>query len=110
MTGKVEFFDKKNDIYGQYTIGGVKRKHQDYLTGSITRNGEYAGEVYGNYMGYMDISNKRYWDLRENHNYYRPLTAVGPDCLPSDSTKRADSNILRTGDFDKAQIEKESIE
>jgi hypothetical protein len=53
-------------------------------------------------MGYMEFSTKRYWDLRENHNYYRPLTAVGSKSLPSDSTKREDSNVLRTGDFDKA--------
>jgi len=66
------------------------------------KGGEYCSEVYGNYMGYMEFSTKRYWDLRENHKYYKPLQAVGPASLPSDSTKREDSNVLRTGDFDKA--------
>jgi len=62
LTGKMEFHDTQNNLYGEYTFGNVKKKTQDYLSGQVTHNGKYLCEVYGNYMGYMEFGVKRYYD------------------------------------------------
>ena len=36
ITGKLEFNDVENGLYGVYTFGGVKKKVQDYFSGHIT--------------------------------------------------------------------------
>ena len=47
----------------------------------------------------MDINGKRYMDIRAMNDYYLPLVDMNADItLPSDSTKRADSVTLKTGD------------
>ena len=56
LTGTVDFKDEQNNITGTYTFGNVKKKHQDYFKGELTQNGRFAGEVYGTYMGYMEMS------------------------------------------------------
>lgn len=94
MTGRLDFKDVANNIYGQITFGCVKKKTQDYFKGEIYQNGKYAADIDGNYMGFMDIYGKRYFDVRELDRVWNPLSARGPSSLPSDSTKRMDSNKL----------------
>ena len=67
MTGKIEFHDKENKLYGYYDLGSVKKKTQDYLQGQITQNGQKICDIYGNYMGYMDFNGQRYYDSRMCH-------------------------------------------
>lgn len=112
ITGTIEFTDKSNNIKGEYTFGTLvpKWKTQDYFTGKISQNGQQISEIFGNYMGYMDIDKQRYYDLREIDKVYRPLTALGEKSLPSDATKRRDSVILKTLAYDKAQEAKVEIE
>ena len=55
ITGTIVFEDKQNNLRGEYSFGNVKRKTQDYFTGSITRDGFTVSEIKGNYMGYMDF-------------------------------------------------------
>jgi hypothetical protein len=102
LTGKIEFNDKENGIYGFYEIGTVKKKTQDYFAGQITVNGQKLCDVYGNYMGYMDFGGVRYYDVREASKVYFPLKAVQEKALESDSTKRMDSVTLAMGDKDNA--------
>ena len=35
LTGKIEFHDKKNNLYGFYDMGSVKKKTQDYFAGEV---------------------------------------------------------------------------
>jgi len=39
LTGKVEFRDPKNHLYGWYELGNIKKKTQDYFTGEIHQYG-----------------------------------------------------------------------
>lgn len=57
-------------------------------------------EVYGSYMGYMDFNGQRYFDIRHNNEIYYPLNLLHMEALPSDSTRREDSNVLASGDLE----------
>jgi hypothetical protein len=35
LTGKIEFVDAVNNLYGWYELGNIKKKTQDYFTGEI---------------------------------------------------------------------------
>jgi hypothetical protein len=61
-------------------------------------------------MGYMDFNGVRYFDVREVNEVWNPLKSIRSTCIPSDSTKRVDSILLKAGDVDRAQDEKELIE
>jgi len=61
-------------------------------------------------MGYMDFSKKRYWDARESDSVSKKLVPAKGFVLPSDSTNRKDSGLLRKGQSDAAQEAKEEIE
>ncbi len=61
-------------------------------------------------MGYMDFGSHRYFDVREVHNYYFPITPMGKYALESDSSKRLDSVTLRYKTGEEAQIQKEKLE
>ena len=39
VSGKIEFHDKKNNIYGYYEIGNVPKRSQEYFEGGIFING-----------------------------------------------------------------------
>ena len=110
LTGKIEFHDKENNLYGFYEMGSVKKKAQDYFQGNITQNGMKICEVYGSYMGYMDFNGQRYFDIRHNNEIYYPLNLLHMEALPSDSTRREDSNVLASGDLEQAQRKKEEME
>ena len=60
----------------------------------------------GNYMGFIDIEGKRYFDVREMD--IREITPL-VDCLHSDSRLRIDSMALHT-DVVLAQSNKEELE
>jgi len=61
-------------------------------------------------MGYINFGSQRYFDIREVDQLYYPFKQVGHKSLPSDCTRRPDSNRLKTGDYENAQIEKIQIE
>lgn len=61
-------------------------------------------------MGFIDFDNVRYYDVREKQAICFPIFAKGAPSLPSDSTKRKDTIILRTGDVESAQAAKEELE
>ena len=62
-------------------------------------------------MGYCDFDGVRYWDVREQVNYF-PVSisksekalkgGVIPLVLPSDTTYRPDSQTLESGDVEGA--------
>lgn len=45
-------------------------KKNDFIYGEIHRNGEKVCEINGNYMGYLDVDDKRYWDARDGNVYF----------------------------------------
>lgn len=67
-------------------------------------------DIYGNYMGFMDFGNVRYFDIREIASIYQEIKPLKLFSLPSDSTRRIDSVTLRAGDVDNAQKAKERME
>ena len=79
--GKIEFHDKANEIYAYYTIGGVKGKTQEYFDGKIVYKGEDVSKISGNYCGYIDIDDKRYFDIRQVDTVYHPFKEVGDNSL-----------------------------
>ena len=91
LYGKIEFHDKKNKIYGFYEIGKVKNRRQEYFEGAVYSNDRKVCDVFGNYAGYMDFDDKRYFDVREVDDIWYPYYDLPHDeTLPSDSTKRKD--------------------
>ena len=58
----------------------------------------------------MDFNGQRYFDIRHNDEIYYPINLLKDEALPSDSTKREDSNTLATGDLEEAQKRKEEME
>lgn len=73
LTGKLEFWDEQNELYGFFEMGIVKKKTQDYFTGEIQHKKKKIADIYGNYMGYMDIGGVRFVDTREVSQYYFPI-------------------------------------
>lgn len=61
-------------------------------------------------MGFIDFDGKRYWDIREKQAIHFAVQAKGDTSLPSDSTRRKDSNILASGNIAAAQAAKEELE
>lgn len=101
MQGKVEYFDKGNDLYACITIGKVKKKSQEYFEGTIEHKGKVISNVYGNYCGYIDFDGVRYWDHREVDQVWQEYTPLPKDkVLPSDSIFRVDARTLESGDAD----------
>lgn len=75
LTGKIEFKDPKNNLYGWYELGNIKKKTQDYFTGEIFFHGKKILDIRGNYMGHMDVNGHRYFDVREVNKYYFPVSS-----------------------------------
>jgi hypothetical protein len=90
LTGKIEFNDPKNGLYGWYEMGNVKKKNQDYFSGQIEMKGQKVCDIYGNYMGFMDFSGIRYYDGRQVNNMVKEITPTD-NLLPSDALNRIDS-------------------
>ena len=121
ITGRVDFEDRVNGVTAYYEIGdgGVKKAPKDYLKGEIMVNGQSVCQIYGSYMGFLDIDGERFWDVREQDNYLpvdiskeEKVTAGGslPLVLPSDTTYRLDSQTLDSGDVEAAQLRKNEME
>lgn len=100
----------KNGIYAWYELGNVKKKTQDYFTGEVHQYGRKIKDIKGNYMGYMDIGNTRFIDVREVNKYYFPIVPNGSAALESDASKRLDSVTLRYKTSEEAQRCKETLE
>jgi hypothetical protein len=81
-------------------MGNVKHASKDYMSGHIERNGQVVVEkVFGNYMGYLDFDNKRYFDARElEKTEVIDLPLSNPYCLSSDSRNRPDIVSLNEED------------
>ena len=75
------------------------------------QNNIKVSSVFGNYAGYMDFGEKRYYDLREIKQIYHKYEDLPLEkSLPSDSTKRNDLILLAQNDNEAAQKAKEEIE
>lgn len=61
-------------------------------------------------MGYIDFDGIRYWDVREQVNYFIKGVDLDKGALPSDSRKRIDSVAYKAGDMVQAQENKNTIE
>ena len=92
LTGRIEFHDEANGLYGWYEPGTYKMKTQDYVTGRIEQNGRKVVDIYGNYMGFVDFNKVRYWDIRDMDQLWFPIEGLKVEkSLPSDSQRRIDS-------------------
>lgn len=93
--GKIEFRDSENEIYAWYNMGQVKKKSQEYFEGEIVAKGKVTDKISGNYCGYIDFNNKRWFDVREVDLVYHHYTDEDEEkTLPSDCVKRTDSRKL----------------
>jgi len=94
ITGKIEFKDEKHGIYAWYEINSPdkgKGRPRDYFVGEIRKDGVVVSKMFGNYMGYIDFDEKRYWDIRQMHNFEITGADLLKDALPSDCRNRQDS-------------------
>jgi hypothetical protein len=102
LTGKTTVVDDKNNLTAVYEIGtGGWTAAQDYLSGTIfkTDSGEKVADINGNYMGFMDLDNERFFDGRE----IKEVEVVPCDNhLDSDSRNRSDSIQLLVPDIEAA--------
>lgn len=110
LTGKIEFRDEGNNLYGYYEMGAYTIRKQDYIYGEIFKGEERICEVEANYMGFFDFDKVRYWDIREKEKTWFKVVNDDPNSLPSDSKRRKDSIALLTLTSEEAQEEKEKIE
>ena len=72
-----------------------------------------VNKIYGNYMGYADFDDERYWDLRHQDNYEitdLPLNNVDIKCLSSDARNRKDIQELKNNNIEVAQENKNTLE
>ena len=110
LTGKVTFTDEVNGLVGYYNHNGYTFRKQDYMWGEIHKNGEKVSEITGNYMGYLNFDNERYWDAREKDAIFTDMAGEGPDPLPSQASTRTDGLFYLSYSIDEAQAEKERLE
>ena len=66
--------------------------------------------IEGNYVGYLDFDDVRYWDVREKNTVYYPIAGDEPNPLPSHSAKRSDGRYFISLSVQEAQAEKERLE
>ena len=73
--------------------------------------GKVTDKISGNYCGYIDFNNKRWFDVREVDLVYHHYTDEDEEkTLASDCVKRTDSRKLSQNLVDEAQSQKEEIE
>ena len=53
-------------------------------------------------MGYIDFDGLRYWDVREQVNYFIKGVDLDKGALPSDSRPRIDTVAYKAGDMVQA--------
>lgn len=72
-------------------------------------NGKTVSTLKGNYMGFVDFDNERYWDVRDQF-IFDVIPKDISESLASDSRNRTDSVALLSGDVEQAQRNKEAQE
>ena len=77
-------------------------KKQDYIWGEITQNGRRVCEIKGNYVGYLDFDDVRYWDYREIESLNYPIIPMEAPYLPSDARNRSDAIYLLNRTIEEA--------
>ena len=95
MLGKQTYRDEANGLVATVDFGAYFFKKQDFVWGEILQNGERICEIKGNYTGFVDFDEARYWDYREGSTVNYPIVNIDPAlCLPSDSRHRTDGLFL----------------
>ena len=110
LTGKVTFTDEKNGIVAYYGFSGYMFRKQDFVWGELHQHGKKICEISGNYMGYLDFDQMRYWDAREKDHVFFPIAGEDQISLPSQASKRTDGRFLISVSLEEAQTEKERLE
>ena len=111
LSGTITFVDEANGLRGYYQHNGYTFRKQDYVWGEIFKDGERVCEVSGNYMGYLDFDELRYWDGRDTDLISYPLAGECKDeMLPSQASLRTDGRFLMSYTVEEAQAEKERLE
>ena len=64
----------------------------------------------GNYVGYLDFDEVRYWDVREKETVFHPIAGEEPNPLPSHAGYRSDGRFFISKTVEEAQAEKERLE
>jgi len=67
-------------------------------------------EIKGNYVGFLDFDDVRYWDYREKASLNYPIVPLAAPFLPSDARNRTDAIYLVNNPVEEAQAEKERLE
>ena len=106
---KLKFRDEINEITAEVEFGSYFFKKQDFIWGEIKQSGRKVSEITGNYTGYVDFDEKRYWDYREKDKVCFPVRKVS-HYLPSDSRVRSDAITFQNNPVEEAQAEKERLE
>ena len=109
LCGVCTFTDEKNGIVASYNLGGAGRKWaKDYFVGEIKQHGKVVSKMFGSIMGYIEFDGERWWDGRRMQNY--EMSSADPKTnftLISDCKNRIDSIVMKGGDLDQAQINKD---
>ena len=82
LTGEITFTDEANGITAFYKYDGYLMRKNDFIYGEIHRNGEKVSEISGNYMGHLDIDDKRFWDARDENVFFN-IACEAENSLPS---------------------------
>ena len=64
---------------------------------------EVVGKIKGEWTGWLEVENKRYWDIAVNKPY---ICEYEENPLPSDGNFRADVILMRLGKRGEAQMKK----
>lgn len=99
--------DEKNKLSLNINFGKEKKRPSDFFSSEILREGIPIEKFYGTYLGYINIGSHRYWDARDFEGYDLLMLE---NKLPSDWTLRSDLQMLREGQLDEGQKEKERLE
>ena len=106
LIGVIHFRDEKNNITAQFEFE-PKRKPLDMINGWIKKGDKQVSTIRGNYMGFLNFDDERFWDLRESKLFDWKLK---PDSLESDAYKRIDTIALFEKEVERAQTNKETLE
>lgn len=99
---KQVFRDEENDLEAVLEYGAYMFKKQDYVWGEIKQGGKKVCEITGNYTGYLDFDEVRYWDYREKDSVHFPIVPLAAPYLPSDARCRTDAEFLITRPVEEA--------
>lgn len=97
VVGRQDYKDETNHITAYIETGA--KKVQDYLKGSISQYGQEIYSINGNYNGFLEFNDERYWDIRET-KIYDIIPSSAETTLPSDSRCRLDLIACKTEDKD----------